>query len=110
MEDKETKTPNIDEETLDVMKQEDILEGLSSEKEIRRMELNCYAELYGVIKDVRATVDELNQMISVVSADKLTTFFKEVQKNLDVETTRVNVQEKIKKGHKKTQKNNKNTK
>ena len=101
---KETQTPNIDEDALDVMKQEDILEAISSEKEMKRFELNCYAELYSAIKDLRADVDALNQMISVVSADKLTAFFKEVSKNLDTEVTRTNVQEKIKKGHKKSQK------
>lgn len=104
---KEEQGLNIDEETLDVMKQEDILEAISSEKEIKRMELNCFAELYGAIKDLRADIDTLNQMISVVSADKLTSFFKEVQSNLDVETKRVNVQNKIKEGHKKSKKVNK---
>ena len=104
MEKKEEQGLNIEEETLDVMKQEDILEAISSEKEMKRFELNCYAELYGVIKELRADVDALNQMISVVSADKLTAFFKEVSKNLDTEVTRTNVQEKIKKGHKKSKK------
>ena len=94
----------IDKETLDIMKQNDILKSFSDEKQEKRLILNCFCELLGVVRELKASFEELSQMISVISADKLANYFKEVQKNFAVEENRAKIQEKISKSHKKSTK------
>lgn len=102
---KEIKTSGgkIDKEVLDVMKQDDILSAISDPKQANRLILNCFCEFLSEIKGLRQDFDEFMQMISVCSSDKLTEFFKELQKNVAQEEVRQNVQKKIKKSHLKPQ-------
>lgn len=93
----------IDKEVLDVMKQDDILSAISDPKQANRLILNCFCEFLSEIKGLRQDFDEFMQMISVCSSDKLTEFFKELQKNVAQEEIRQNVQKKIKKSHLKPQ-------
>lgn len=100
----------IDKDVLDIMKNEDVLLALSDDKQIKRVILNCFCEFLSEIKQLRKEFDDFSQMISVVSADKLNEFFKEVRAGVEKEKTRLNVQEKIKKGHQKSKKSTKNGK
>lgn len=101
----------IDKDVLDVMKQDDILTAISDRKQANRLILNCFCELLSEIKGLRQDFDEFMQMISVCSSDKLTSFFKELQKNVADETKRVELHNRIKKSHKKpTKKSNKSVK
>lgn len=92
----------IDKDVLDVLKQEDILKAVSDDKQVKRLILNCFCEFLSEIKGLRSQFEEFSQMISVCSADKLSSFFKELQKNVADETKRVELQEKIKESHKKS--------
>lgn len=112
---KETKKPEvteakIDKDVLDIMKNEDVLKALSDDVQIKRVILNCFCEFLSEIKDLRKEFEEFTQMISVVSADKLADFFKELHSNVSQEEKRLNVQEKIKKGHQKSKKSTNNVK
>lgn len=112
---KETKKPEvtggkIDKDVLDIMKNEDVLKALSDDVQIKRVILNCFCEFLSEIKDLRKEFEEFTQMISVVSADKLADFFKELHSNVAQEEKRLNVQEKIKKGHQKSKKSTNNVK
>lgn len=101
----------IDREVLDVMSQEDILTAISDEKQANRLILNCFCEFLSEIKGLRQDFDEFMQMVSVCSSDKLCAFFKELQGNVADETKRLELQEKIKRSHKKsTKKANKSVK
>ena len=113
MENKEIKIENnskIDKDVLEVLNQPDILDALKDDVQIKRVILNCFCEMLSMFKDMKNTMTEFNQLISIVSADKLTEYFKEVNKNFQTEQTRANVQEKIKEGHKKSTKKAKSTK
>lgn len=94
----------IDRDVLDVMKQDDILTAISDPKQANRLILNCFCEFLSEIKGLRADFDEFMQMISVCSSDKLTAFFKELQKNVADEEVRQDVQRKISQSHKKSTK------
>lgn len=103
----DVKGGSIDTDVLQIMKEEDVLKAISDDTQIKRVILNCACEMYGEIKNLNKAFDEFSRIISICSADKLTGFFKEVQKNAGEETTRLKVQEKIEKSHKKPQKRQK---
>lgn len=94
----------IDKDVLDVMKQDDILTAISEPKQANRLILNCFCELLSEIKGMRQDFDEFMQLVSVCSSDKLSAFFKELQKNVFEEETRQTVQKKIRQSHKKSTK------
>lgn len=100
----------IEEEILDIMSQEDILTAISDEKQKNRLILNCFCSFLNEITSLRKEFDDFMQMISVCSADKLSNFFKELQKNVADEANRIELQEKISKSHKKSKKSSKNSK
>lgn len=106
MENKEIKVTqsSIDKEVLDVMKDEEILNAISDEKQMKRFELNLFCEFLSEIKGLKKEIDELNEIISITSSDKIANFFKELNQNFKDEKTRVEVQNKIAKGHKKSTK------
>lgn len=103
----EVKKAGIDPEILDIMKQEDVLQSLSNEKDWKRVELNFACEMLGVVKEMNTAFNDMMNFLTICSADKLKSFFKELQKNVDDEENRVNLQEKMKKSHLKP-KNRKN--
>lgn len=111
---KETKVEvteaKIDKDVLDVMKNENILEALSDDKQVKRLILNCFCEFLSEIKGLRKDFDEFSQMISVCSADKLADFFKELHSNVSQEEKRMELREKIAKSHQKSKKSSKNGK
>lgn len=100
----------IEEEILDIMSQDDILAAISDEKQKNRLILNCFCSFLNEITSLRKEFDEFMQMISICSADKLASFFKELQSNVSDEAKRVQLQEKIKESHKKSNKSIKNSK
>ena len=94
----------IDKDVLDVMKNNNVLDALKDDVQIKRVILNCFCELLSEIKGLRTDFDEFSQMISVCSSDKLADFFKEVRSNFVEEKQRANVRAKIAQGHKKPKK------
>ena len=106
----EVKGGAIDTDVLQIMKEEDVLKAISDDTQIKRVILNCACEIYGEIKTMNSAFEELMKIVSVCSADKLTGFFKEVQKNVADETVRLNVQKKIQKSHLKARKFKKSAK
>ena len=106
----EVKGGAIDTDVLQIMKEEDVLKAISDDTQIKRVILNCACEIYGEIKAMNSAFEELMKIVSVCSADKLTGFFKEVQKNVADETARLNVQKKIQKSHLKARKCKKSAK
>lgn len=100
---KKVKDSEIDEETKAELRERIDL-GISDEKEMNRTELNFLAELLGVIKGMKAEIHELQQVISVLSHDKMNAYFKEIADNAHAEEVRRKVQEKIAQSHKKAKK------
>lgn len=97
----------IDVDVLDAMKQEDVLEAISDDKQLKRLMLNFFCEFLSEIKDLRKDFDEYMQFISVCSADKMANFYKELEKNVKDEKNRIEVQENMKKSHLKSKKTKK---
>lgn len=106
----EVKEAEIDKEVLDIMNDEQIIASITDEKALARFRLNCFCELLSQISALKREVEELSQLISVASADKLTSFFKELQKNVDAEENRIELQKKIGESHKKSKKSAKKVK
>lgn len=106
----EVKTATIDKDVLDIMKQEDVLSALKNEKDMKRLELNFACEMLSTIKELNNAINDLMNVLTVCSADKLTEFFKEVKKNVAGEEKRIDLQNKIKKSHLKPKTSKKITK
>ena len=106
----EVKNAGIDPDVLDIMKQKDILDTLKDEKFSKRAELNFFAEMLSSVKDMNNAFGEFMNFLTMVSADKLKSFFKELQNNVEDEETRVKLQENIKKSHLKAKNCKKNAK
>lgn len=105
-----TTDAKIDKDVLDIMKNEEVLKAVSDDKTVKRLILNCFCEFLSEIKGLRKDFDDFAQMISVISADKLGAFFKELQQNVGNEEKRLKVQEKISQSHKKPKNSKKNAK
>lgn len=94
----------IDVDVLDIMKSKNVLTALEDEKQLRRLELNFFCEMLSEFKKFAKSIDDFSKYISMVSADKLTAYFKEVRENVAKEQK---LQEIIHEGHKKPKKINK---
>lgn len=109
MENKEiqVQTGSIDKDVLDIMKDKDFLTALGSEIETKRVILNCFCEFLSEIKGLRNDINELTDLITVCSAEKVGDYFKELQKNVKNEQKRLELEEKIHQSHKKSKKSTK---
>lgn len=100
----------IDKDVLDVMHEEDILKALSDDKQIKRVILNCFCEFLSEVKEMRKSVEDLVNQITICSADKLKSFFKELESNVSEEEKKMEVYDKAHRGHKKSKKTAKSEK
>lgn len=94
----------IDRDVLDVMKQKDILDAIKNQKQANRLILNCFCEFLSEVKALHQSVDDLVQLLSVCSSDKLAAFFKELNSNVADEKKKIAVRQKIEQGHRKPKK------
>lgn len=106
----EVKEAEIDKEVLDIMNDEQIIASITDEKALARFRLNCLCELLSQFNAMNAKLDELSNAICIASADKMTKFFKEIEKNAQDETDRIELQKKIGESHKKSKKSAKKVK
>ena len=67
----------IDKEVLDEIYKAKVDLCISDEKQMRRTELNCYAELLSQLKELSANTEKVYQTLNMIGADKLTEYFKE---------------------------------
>lgn len=95
----------IDNDVLDTMQKEQIELGISTEIQMRRTELNFYAELLSQHREMNKQLENLYQTLNMIGAERLTEYFKEFTTNYKNEENRVKLKEKIGKSHKKVQKN-----
>lgn len=89
----------IDKEVLDEIYKAKVDLCISDEKQMRRTELNCYAELLSQLKELSANTEKVYQTLNMIGADKLTEYFKELTKNYKEEEARAKVRKKVSKSH-----------
>lgn len=94
----------IDNDVLDTMQKEQIELGVSTEIQMRRTELNFYAELLSQHREMNKQLENLYQTLNMIGAERLTEYFKEFTTNYKNEENRVKLKEKIGKSHKKSAK------
>lgn len=105
----EVKQASIDKEAQETLNAKQIELGISDEKEMRRTELNFYCEFLSMFKKVNQELDNLNQVINIISTEKLTDYFKTISENYKKEEVRANLKKKISKSHKKAETSAKNS-
>lgn len=103
----EVKEAKIDKEVLDIMSDEDIIKSITDEKSLARFRLNCFCELLSQMSELSKKVDELSQVICVAYADKMSGFYKELDKNVAEEENRIELSKKMAKSHLKSTKKSK---
>ena len=94
----------IDNDVLDTMQKEQIELGISTEIQMRRTELNFYAELLSQHREMNKQLENLYQTLNMIGAERLTEYFKEFTTNYKNEENRVKLKEKLGKSHKKSAK------
>lgn len=111
MDEKETKTNGeVDEEVQRLLDAKQVELGVSCEKQMRRTELNFYCEFYSQLKELNKELENLNNVINMVSTDKLADYFSKVTENYTAEEKKAKFKAKCAKSHAKTAKNAKTSK
>mgnify|MGYP006921153484 CR=1 FL=1 len=98
---KKTRSGQIDEDVLKQVSREDIFKALDDEKLLKRAEFNFFCELLSLSKKLNEALNDLNQLISVLGAEKIGAFYKTLMTNVVEEKKRLELQEKISQSHKK---------
>lgn len=98
---KKTRSGQIDEDVLKQVSREDIFKALDDEKLLKRAEFNFFCELLSLSKKLNEALNDLNQLISVLGAEKIGAFYKTLMTNVAEEKKRLELQEKISQSHKK---------
>ena len=93
----ETKMAEIDDKVLEIMQKEKIEKALGDPKLFNRVLLNAFAELLVEFKKTNEYQDNLLNIISMLSNEKLQKFFYGVKENFGKEETRVKLANKLKK-------------
>lgn len=98
---KQNELPQADKEAIEAMQKEQIALGISDDKEFNRTMLNALLELYSVIGNVQKALSELHNTITIIGADKLSAYFKELSDNVKKEEKRQIALDKVRASHKK---------
>ena len=107
---KDQQEGKIDKEVLDIMGDEDIIKSITDEKSLARFRLNCFCEFLSQISELSKKIDELSQVVCVAYADKMSGFYKELDKNVAEEENRIELSKKMAKSHLKATKKTKTSK
>lgn len=97
----------IDKDVLETMQKEQVELGLSTEEQMRRCEINFYAELLSQYRLLNKRLEELYQTLNMIGAERLTEYFKMLTENYKEEEKRAKVKQKISQSHKKSVKKEK---
>lgn len=82
-------TAEIDDEVVEKIKRDNILACVSSERLLRRAELNMMCELLGEVQKATKSIDEISNIFAVCGHDKIMSFFKGVKSNFEEEEERI---------------------
>ena len=80
----------IDKEMLDIIAKDNILSSIKDQTQLNRVEVNFQAETLRELKELSKALDKIDNLLNVVSADKLEAFFKETTENFKKEQEKVN--------------------
>lgn len=106
----EIKDAGIDKEVVEELAKENILDSLTDEKQIKRVEINFYCEMLAELKHLDNSVDNLANIFSICANRQITEFFSGVSENIKKEQVKKNVENIVEKSHKKPQKSKKSVK
>jgi len=83
--DVKVKSAEIDLDVLEILGKECALSAVSSERDMRRFELNCLAESLSQKKLLLTHLDELLNILMVCGNEKIVDFFTSMRKNVEAE-------------------------
>ena len=72
---------------------------LENDRLTKRFILNAFIEMLNIVTELKKDIIRLNDTINIVGMDKLSSYFKELDANIQKEEVKANVKEKIKKSH-----------
>lgn len=105
----DVKEGGIDKDVLEVAIKQRVEEALNNPTSIKRIIFNAFCELLSEFKKVSSSIDDLNNLISVIGADKIDAYFRELKGNIKTEAQEQGLAKKISASHKKSCKKSKIT-
>lgn len=97
----------IDKDVIDELVKKNALDGIKDQRQINRVMLNFMCELLSELKHLNQAIDSYNELLTVVSSDKLQDFFLNLRSNVEAAQKEDALQEKIHADHKKPRKTKK---
>lgn len=91
----------IDKDVIDELVKKNALDGIKDQRQINRVMLNFMCELLSELKHLNQAIDSYNELLTVVSSDKLQDFFLNFRSNVEAAQKEDALQEKIHADHKK---------
>jgi len=79
----------IDEEVVNLMLSDNVMDTLASDQEMRRAELNFFAETLVLMQNMAKAIDDLVFTVNACSVHKMQDFLKKFKQNLDTETNKI---------------------
>jgi hypothetical protein len=76
------KPADIDMDVLSILGRDCALAAVESDKEMRRLELNCLCEMLSQMKHFQTALDETLNILSIVGNDKIVDFFAAMRENM----------------------------
>lgn len=104
------KQAEIDKDVIDELVKKNALDGIKDQRQINRVMLNFMCELLSELKHLNQAMDSYNELLTVVSSDKLQDFFTKLRSNVETAQKEDALQEKIHADHKKPRKTKKQEK
>lgn len=97
----------IDKEVLEEIAKENILDSLTDDKQIKRVEINFYCELLAQLNHLDDSMNNLVNIFTICSNKQITEFFFGVKKKMKEEQMARNVEKIVEKSHKRSKKSKK---
>lgn len=79
----EVQKAGIDADVLEVMVKKSAITAIDSEEEMRRVEVNCLAEMLSEMKNLNTGLAQMLDVLTICGNEKIVDFFNKLTENMD---------------------------